>query len=337
MYPLISIVIPVFNVDKYLSTCLQSVLAQTYPCFEVVLVDDGSTDNSGKLCDDYAMKDSRVHAFHKLNGGLSDARNYGVQQASADLISFIDSDDFVSADYLSYLYDLMIRFGADMSCAGNVEVTNAQIGLVKYKIQAQEKLCGTEDAIKELCYGSVGAWARLYRKKDLILHPYPYGRLHEDLATTCKLVGECKKIAFSNKPIYFRLQHRESITHQKISDRRFDLFLSAEDQLAYVSEAFPEAVRAAKSRCAMAAVELLSQASVFGDKNERFHFERIQEYEKKYVSCVIQDPNVKLWTKISCIFIIWGLLPSKYFWPIRMKLLSFRKMMTHYRVRRYDD
>ena len=108
MNPLISLVIPVYNVEKYLDKCMESVLAQTYDNFEVILVDDGSTDSSGKMCDGYAERDSRVTVYHKQNGGLSDARNFGVEHCNGDLVSFIDSDDYVTEDYLEYLWYLMI-------------------------------------------------------------------------------------------------------------------------------------------------------------------------------------------------------------------------------------
>ena len=107
MNPLISLIIPVYNVEKYLAKCMESVLAQTYDNFEAILVDDGSTDSSGKMCDEYAKKDTRVLVFHKENGGLSDARNYGVERAHGELVAFLDSDDFVSNDYLFHLYSLI--------------------------------------------------------------------------------------------------------------------------------------------------------------------------------------------------------------------------------------
>ena len=111
----ISVIVPVYNVEEYIDRCIRSILGQDYRFFELILVDDGSTDRSGMLCDKEAKFDARIRAFHKPNGGLSDARNYGVQYARGDLITFIDSDDCVAPDYLSYLLHLL-ESGADIAC-----------------------------------------------------------------------------------------------------------------------------------------------------------------------------------------------------------------------------
>ena len=109
MDPLVSVVIPVYNVESYLHECVKSVVEQTYTNIEIILVDDGSTDNSGTLCDEFALSDSRICVFHKKNGGLSDARNYGIRRSRGSLISFIDSDDYVSSDYIMHLYQALVR------------------------------------------------------------------------------------------------------------------------------------------------------------------------------------------------------------------------------------
>ena len=113
--PCVSVVIPVYNVEKYLIRCLESVILQTYRNLEIVLVDDGSTDNSGKICDEYAERDSRIKVIHKENGGLSDARNVGIKSASADYIVFIDSDDYVKNVYVQSLVEIALRYDVDIA------------------------------------------------------------------------------------------------------------------------------------------------------------------------------------------------------------------------------
>ena len=115
MNPLISLVIPVYNVEKYLDKCMESVLAQTYDNYEVILVDDGSTDNSGKMCDEYAERDSRVTVYHQKNSGVSVARNVGIENAKGEFISFIDSDDWVDESYLEKLVNAQIKYNADLT------------------------------------------------------------------------------------------------------------------------------------------------------------------------------------------------------------------------------
>ena len=121
--PKISVIVPVYNVEKYLPTCLDSIIAQSYKNLEIIVVDDGAKDSSGAICDEYAKKDVRIVSLHKQNGGLSDARNYGMQFMTGDYISFIDSDDYVHPDYISTLYNNLVENDADISIC-NFEKTN---------------------------------------------------------------------------------------------------------------------------------------------------------------------------------------------------------------------
>ena len=112
--PLVSVIVPIYNTEQYLNQCIESILSQDYPYFELLLVDDGSIDDCGKICESWASKDKRISVFHIENSGQSMARNYGLDHMHGDLITFIDSDDYISSDYLSYLLAL---FSADSSCA----------------------------------------------------------------------------------------------------------------------------------------------------------------------------------------------------------------------------
>lgn len=116
--PIISVIVPIYNVEQYLSKCIDSILAQTFTDIEVLLVDDGSPDNCGRICDDYALRDSRVRVFHKANGGVSSARNYGIEKAIGKYLMFIDSDDWIESDMLETLYGLMIEYKAELSICG---------------------------------------------------------------------------------------------------------------------------------------------------------------------------------------------------------------------------
>ena len=115
MEDLISVIIPIYKVEAYLDRCVRSILSQSYQNLEIILVDDGSPDQCGKMCDDFAALDSRIRVFHKENGGLSDARNYGVEYANGKYIAFIDSDDYVESHYVEYLHDLIVSNDADIA------------------------------------------------------------------------------------------------------------------------------------------------------------------------------------------------------------------------------
>ncbi|MFB4033578.1 glycosyltransferase family 2 protein, partial [Streptococcus pneumoniae] len=114
---LISVIVPVYNVEEYLKQCLDSILEQTFSNYEVILVNDGSTDSSGLICQEYAEKDTRIRYFEKENGGLSDARNYGIEQAQGEYLTFVDSDDLLDASHLTILYDALVNNDADISIA----------------------------------------------------------------------------------------------------------------------------------------------------------------------------------------------------------------------------
>ena len=264
MNPLISLVIPVYNVEKYLDKCMKSVLAQTYDNFEVILVDDGSTDNSGKMCDEYADMDSKVTVYHKANGGLSDARNFGVERCNADLVSFIDSDDYVTVDYLEYLWYLMKKYNVDIACATAKRII--ETSKIKNDDNGSEILLDSSEAIKRICYTSCSACVRLYKKQLLVDNPYPEGRLYEDLAATCKIYGNISKSVFGGKTIYYWVQRQGGITHSEIDKKQYDLFWAADEQFNYISENFPGSESASRTRCVMASCDFVTR--LFGGKNK---------------------------------------------------------------------
>lgn len=316
MKPLISLVIPVYNVEEYFPKCMETVLAQTYENFEVILVDDGSTDGSGDLCDKYESQDARVKVFHKANGGLSDARNFGIQHANGRYISIFDSDDYVTKDYLAYLYELMEEYNVDVSCAESMMAYDLKT-IPPVVEKPKEELLDTEEALKKICYTHVGADTRLYKREILIKHPYPEGRLSEDLATTCKIIGDCKKIVFSDKVLSFWVQRRGSITHSKIDERQYDEFWAADEQLNYIINNYPGAVVAAKARYAMETVAFLTRLFAYNDEKSRWHFERARGYFKPHIRTVLLDKNVPFKIKICCISILMGYFPSRILWDIK--------------------
>ncbi len=128
MLPLISVIVPVYKVEAYLPKAIDSVRHQTYKNLEIILVDDGSPDNCGHICEEYAAQDHRITVFHKKNGGLSDARNYGIERASGQFISLVDSDDYVDSDYVEYLYGLVRKYNVPMSiCQHRVHYNNGTV------------------------------------------------------------------------------------------------------------------------------------------------------------------------------------------------------------------
>lgn len=321
MNPLISLVIPVYNVEKYLDKCMESVLAQTYDNFEVILVDDGSTDNSGKMCDEYAKRDSRVIVYHKPNGGLSDARNFGVEHCNADLVSFIDSDDYVTEDYLEYLWNLMDEYKADMSC-GQCLIVHDYSPVEIDCGNVLEELLDTEQMLDRICYTSVSADTRLYKKEYLLANPYPVGKLYEDLATTYKIVAQCKEIAYSNKILGFWVMRDGSITRAKISEKQFDIFKAEEDLVKYYEEHYPKSVKAAYYRGMVAASGFMQRLFTYNDDNDnrRELFIIAKKRVKKYILPTFFNGKASINMRILCIAIWLGYVPTFLACKIKSKM-----------------
>ena len=166
MQPLISIVIPVYKVEKYLERCILSIINQNYSNLEIILVDDGSPDDCGLICDNWAKIDNRIRVIHKENGGLSDARNAGIKIATGEFITFIDSDDYVLDNYIEYLLELIFKYNADIAICNFhqlFEETNRKV-FVGGKV---EKIFNSEEAIETMLYDRdfyTCAWGKLYRK-----------------------------------------------------------------------------------------------------------------------------------------------------------------------------
>lgn len=208
--PLISIVIPVYKVEKYIHECVNSVISQTYKNLDIILVDDGSPDNCPKICDDYQKQDSRIRVIHKANGGLSSARNAGIKIAKGEYIAFIDSDDYVSRTYVEQMYTTLSLSGADIACvAYSSENTN-----MKHSIVMEYEVYTAESALKKLLLSSWGACAKLFRFRifesaDMM---FPEGLIYEDIAVMFKICGSVAKIAFSNSVNYYYRHNPNSTT-----------------------------------------------------------------------------------------------------------------------------
>lgn len=204
--PLISVIVPIYKVEKYLDKCVQSIVEQTYKNLEIILVDDGSPDNCPKMCDEWAEKDARIKVIHKENGGLSDARNFGVKASNGEYIAFVDSDDYVASNYIEYLYGILADNSADISCCGMVRTENRTTEYYTNDALPPVQLLTGRDACKkllgELYLVLVTACGRLYRNEIVKKHPFPEGRIHEDEATTCKYYYESEKVVVGNSCLY---------------------------------------------------------------------------------------------------------------------------------------
>ncbi len=231
----ISIIVPVYKVEEFLDECVQSILHQTYRNFELVLVDDGSPDCCGKMCDAYQKKDSRIKVIHKENGGLSDARNAGLKSVNGEYITFIDSDDMVAEKYLECMYMASKMYGADI-VQGEFTDNRDKIGTNTKKTTV---VYTREEALEQLLkmkVVEVTAWGKLYRRECFTDVEYPKGRINEDNLTTYKNIWKSNKIVCIPDYIYFYRENMSSIMRSSFSARRFEILSFSEEIKKFLAD-----------------------------------------------------------------------------------------------------
>lgn len=225
--PKITVIVPVYKVENYLSACIDSILAQTFKDFELILIDDGSPDNSGIICDNYAKKDRRVSVIHQVNQGLSSARNAGLDIAKGEYITFIDSDDVVTNDFLNVMFTVASNESVDITiCEMFKFEIDSQIELNRY-VRKQPTEC-LKMTNKEVCIQlyrggiRVNAWGKLYKTELFEKRRFPFGRVHEDQAIVPLVCYEADSIVLVNLNLYGYRIRPESITREKFSLKRYD-------------------------------------------------------------------------------------------------------------------
>lgn len=222
---LISVIVPVYNVEKYLERSVNSLLAQTYTEFEIILVDDGSTDSGGALCDSIKERDGRIRVLHKKNGGLSSARNAGLKVAEGKYVAFVDSDDVVSPDYLLKLYSAMTAVGADMAMCGKAVFKGDEDIIPEKSTLIDVKEITYRDYMRDVFTNHdtyIPTWNKLYKKFLFDGIKFPEGKLHEDTFTTYLCVKASNKVAVISDKLYYYFYNEEGIAHSRFSARRFD-------------------------------------------------------------------------------------------------------------------
>lgn len=234
---LISIVVPIYNVEKYLRKCVESLLQQTYKNIQIILVDDGSTDESGKIADEYAEKHEQIEVYHKINGGLSDARNYGIKYAKGEYLCFIDSDDWVAADMVAVLYQNIKKYDADVSEAQYIRVDNEDV--IADDLEEQVKVFDNIQAslnLRNYHLNQIVAWNKMYKKSCFNDILFPFGKIHEDEFTTYKIIYNSKKIVVSNKILFFYRNTPNSIVNKKITKKRLHVLEAYDEAISFYHE-----------------------------------------------------------------------------------------------------
>ena len=227
--PLISVIVPVYKVEKYLPACVDSILSQTFSDFELILVDDGSSDDCGAMCDGYAREDSRIHVIHQENGGLSAARNAGLDVAKGEYVTFVDSDDVIAPDCLQVFTEVADETDADIVVGSYIEFSDdsglkdvwAQLETQKsYQIETRYNAC--EALYLGKAEMPINAWGKLYKTGVIGSQRFPVGRIHEDQAFVPRIIYAASGIAILDRAVYGYRHNEDGITHSTFSNRRYD-------------------------------------------------------------------------------------------------------------------
>lgn len=299
MSELISVIIPVYKVEPYLPKCIESVLHQAYQELEIILVDDGSPDRCGAICDEYAEKDARIRVIHKENGGLSDARNAGMRIATGVYLAFIDSDDWVDGDYFETLYRLLKDNDADLSAISLCSVSDdgSEVG----RSHTGKTILLDDSSAMESMFRRDGlpwcAPAKLYKRSLFEGIVYPVGVLMEDKATTYKVFARCKKIVYADLPLYKYLVRQGSIMRSPFSQKRLESFAIQEGLNLFIEQNYPSAAALTHAYTVKVAISLLCMMSAAGyedmEQSEKL-FLYMKRFRKEFLSADIIDWRFQL-------------------------------------------
>lgn len=328
----VSVVIPIYNVADYLPRCIESVISQEVEGMEIILVDDGSTDESGKIADQYSISDPRIKVFHKKNGGLSDARNRGVQEARGEFIFFIDSDDWLTKDALKGLCESQKAYDADIVVCNFYYAYDTSTWIDKrYWEQGEEvRILNNKEAMKALIeneYLKNFAWGKLYKRECIQGILFEKGKIFEDVAWQPQVFARSKKCVVLRKAGYYYYQRENSIV-AKFDMRKIDMIRALQTRHHFIEEAYSELIDGSWHSLLKGCLEyyiLLSfNQKVMGSRECREKIrDFVLEHRKEFERCCYREPLLYRCFKLFC-------LHPFYFMGYRgirkmMRLLKLRK------------
>lgn len=325
MNPLISVIIPIYNVEKYLKRCLESVVNQDYKNLEIILINDGSTDNSLEIATTYKSKDKRIKIFSQINQGLSAARNSGLDKATGDYITFIDSDDYVSKDYVSYLFNLIKKnnFRSSFAIASLMDVFETSGRKISTGNNKEYTWTGKQ-CIEKMCYQDLVdtcAYAKLGTRELYKNFRFPVGKVFEDIGSTYQLFEESPTVECGFKPIYFYNIRRNSITTDNFSKRKLDLLEMTDKMAADVIKHYPDLEPATIRRQVYARFSTLNQTLNAENTSQMCELRKnLISYIKKNKKNVLSNPNIPKRDRIAYKSLKLGLPFYKLTWLVYSKL-----------------
>jgi glycosyltransferase involved in cell wall biosynthesis len=287
--------VPVYNVEEYLNRCVDSIINQTYKNLEIILVDDGSLDNCGLICDEYAKKDPRIKVIHKNNGGLSDARNAGLKIASGEWISFIDSDDWIESNMYEVLLNLAKKYDAQISVGGVSDeiFENGEIITVKTteKAGTSPYVLSCTQAMQKYFLGSWAAWDKIYHKSIFKNIQFPVGEINEDEAIVLQILENASNISYTNQVFYHYIRRPQSITTTSFHPKKLDWCKHCKQNLDYIINKYPDLIPLARKRYISSLMWALNNMT-YNTKEFKIPIEKIRQ-ELKNNLCFLNGFSFK--------------------------------------------
>ena len=285
---LVSVIVPIYKVEQYIDLCVRTILQQSYENLEIILVDDGSPDRCGIICDEFAKQDSRIKVIHKQNGGLSDARNAGIDLATGDYVTFVDSDDYLMQDMIKNLMNIIVREHADIAQCGYIRTKSNCFdstghSKVQHKLYTENRMAAY---LKENIITTM-AWGKIYKKNLFDKIRFPVGRLHEDVFTGYKLIHTADSVAVTDYVGYIYRLTENSITTSKFSPKKLDRVYGAIECANFIEKNYLNLKKQAYSGIIWACNQCLSQMakSRYKGKEEDAFLQKMYRRYGKYYLC----------------------------------------------------
>lgn len=284
--PLISVIVPIYNVETYLNNCIESIVNQKYNNLEIILVDDGSTDNSFSLCNIWALRDSRIKVLHKKNGGLSDARNAGLQIAKGDFIAFVDSDDWIEDGFLQKLYSAILQSDADIAECSVRFVDEDGKTIKERSVKNGSKILQKVEALQALIlengvYQTV--WNKLYRRAVIDDIFFEVGKCNEDEFWTYKVIDNAESIILVDCPLYNYRQRQSSIMGKGYTIKRLDGLFARFQRIDYLKK-YESLYKLSRQQFVMDCLWNLQSVLIYLAGTEK-------EYAKEYILNLLRSVN----------------------------------------------
>lgn len=318
---LISVIVPVYCAGMYLRNCVDSILSQTHQSFELILIDDGSTDDSGAICDAYVQADDRVRVFHQQNAGVSAARNRGLDEARGAYIAFVDSDDWVEPDYLSYLLQLLFEHHVSVS-ACNHFVFARQRDHAKYPVENSSCVLPPHESMEQLLYHQppdASPWGKLYRKELFERLRYPQDMIFEDTYLIADLIAAAGDLAYGSVPNYHYRFHEHTLSKGALPQKSWQYLLAVDHMIETVQGSYPDLAAGCTRRRVHAALSIRRLLVHAGD-SAKGDIARCTDIIRAGAKTVLRDKRAPRRDKAAILLALSGRVVFDTFWDIYGKI-----------------